>query len=228
MRPYSTLNRVTVATVAEICYHVRMIWHGNIKRYPYFAYGSNLSKSDMTRRCPDAVADTTAVLPDYRLTFRGVADIEPAPGHKVIGAIWLVSRKDISRLDTYEGTPYMYIRRNVIVETPDGPRPALTYVMVENRYNGTLALPSPGYAGIIADGYSDWGLDPDALMDAIDFVSDEHEEIGVVSYMPSGSKRMLAVLDDEPYEWWEHIDGMTPATKRLYELEDDFIMRQAA
>ncbi len=52
-------------------------------RHIYFAYGSNLNRAEMGIRCPDAEPLVPAELVDWRLTFRGVADIEPAGGRTV-------------------------------------------------------------------------------------------------------------------------------------------------
>ena len=42
----------------------------------YAAYGSNLNKSQMKRRCPDSSPYVGIVLKNWRLVFKGVADIE--------------------------------------------------------------------------------------------------------------------------------------------------------
>ena len=58
----------------------------------YFAYGSNLNRSEMRVRCPGAKPLTPATLAGWRLTFRGVADIEPAHDAAVPGALWRLDR----------------------------------------------------------------------------------------------------------------------------------------
>src|SRR5688572_8464218 len=121
----------------------------------YFAYGSNLNRADMGARCSSAKPVARAVLRDWRLTFRGVADIEPAPGALVQGALWLVTSADLRSLDRYEGAPSMYARRRVEVEAEGETVRALTYVMTSGDY---LGLPSQWYAERIAQGYRDWGL----------------------------------------------------------------------
>ena len=46
----------------------------------YAGYGSNLNRTQMQERCPDANIVTTKVLKGWRLCFRGVADIVPEHG----------------------------------------------------------------------------------------------------------------------------------------------------
>lgn len=43
----------------------------------YVAYGSNLNKSQMAYRCPESIPVGAGVLKNYRLSFYGVASIEP-------------------------------------------------------------------------------------------------------------------------------------------------------
>lgn len=159
--------------------------------HPYFAYGSNLNRSDMQARCPDARPGTTARLQGWRLTFRGVADIEPAEGGTVDGALWTVTTADILRLDRYEGAPSNYHQRIVEVETDHGVREAMTYVMTGEPY---LGLPSAWYLDRIETGFRDWELPLSALRRAVEETRDELDGLGVVRYDPDGRKRMRAIL----------------------------------
>ena len=91
-----------------------------------------------------------ARLEGWRLTFRGVADIEPAEGRTVHGALWWLSPRDVRALDRYEGAPSNYRRQIIEVKTGDGPLTAMTYVMTHGDY---LGLPSPWYLGRIEAGF---------------------------------------------------------------------------
>jgi len=159
----------------------------------YFAYGSNLNRQDMTDRCPSAKPVAPALLEGWGLTFRGVADIEPAARRQVQGALWLLSAEDLVSLDRYEGVPSHYERRLVEVQTEEGTRRALTYVMTTNTY---LGMPSDWYLGRIEDGFRDWGLSADSLQRAVRETSALLSEIGVKELRPDGRKRMRAVLDE--------------------------------
>ena len=57
----------------------------------YFAYGSNLNIEQMKSRCPDSVGVSTAVLSGWKLVERTYADIEPAAGECVTGALYEIS-----------------------------------------------------------------------------------------------------------------------------------------
>jgi hypothetical protein len=162
---------------------------------PYFAYGSNLNVADLIYRAPDAIRDCGARLGGWRLTFRGGANIEPAEGRTVHGALWFVSAGDIRALDRYEGYPSFYRRVFVTVETDEGPREAFTYVMGE-RYDGYLGLPSANYFETVAQGFRDWGLPLEELDRALREARESHRG-RVRSYRPDGPKRLRAVEDKE-------------------------------
>jgi gamma-glutamylcyclotransferase (GGCT)/AIG2-like uncharacterized protein YtfP len=159
----------------------------------YFAYGSNLNRADMRVRCPSAKALSLAVLRDWRLTFRDVADIEPASGELVRGALWLVGEQDFRSLDRYEGAPSLYVRRFVDVETDDGPARAITYVMTSRDY---LGLPSEWYLERIAQGYRDWGLPSRILAEAFERTERHLRDRGV-ELRRDGRKRLRGVVDND-------------------------------
>jgi len=130
----------------------------------YFAYASNLSRKQMSERCPDAQPKFVATLPNHKLIFAGwsrkwhggVASIKPFKGEKVIGAIYEISERCLRSLDKYEGYPTTYARMNIIVFTDLGdPVEAVTYVKVEQSEE---TQPLQQYLAIIQQGYKDWGI----------------------------------------------------------------------
>lgn len=132
-----------------------------MKKYLYFAYGSNLNLLQMKGRCPEAQPIGRAVLPGHKLTFRGVADVIPAgQGHSVPGAAWAITSKCLKALDLYEGYPNFYDRKKEKITMEDGQvYDAIVYYMK----GGKEHPPSPGYYHTIADGYGDFGIDREPL-----------------------------------------------------------------
>ena len=127
----------------------------------YFAYGSNLNKTQMLERCPDSKAELIVTLPNYKLVFAGwsrkwrggVATIKRLNGGKVPGALYQVSELCLQRLDRFEEG---YSRMKVTVFSEDGEAlEAVTYVK-----SGQLeeTPPSKEYVSIIQQGYGDWGI----------------------------------------------------------------------
>ncbi len=121
----------------------------------YFAYGSNLHLPQMMRRCPDAEAITQGILRGYDLRYRGVATIDPVKGKQVYGAVYMISPRDLKKLDAYEGYPSLYYRYKVPVETKFGIMECLTYRM-HDKYE--MSRPSSHYVRTIEEGYQYWGL----------------------------------------------------------------------
>ncbi|KAI5781858.1 hypothetical protein EDC01DRAFT_232158 [Geopyxis carbonaria] len=76
----------------------------------YFAYGSNLSLSQMAARCPESKYLGLGRLENYRwqINQRGYANVVPAPGRYVDGLCYLLSPADEESLDVSEGVPTAY------------------------------------------------------------------------------------------------------------------------
>lgn len=198
----------------------------------YFAYGSNLAKRDMGIRAPGADPAGRATLSGWRLVFRGVADIEPAEGRVVEGGLWWVDPDGIRALDRYEGAPSFYEQVSVEVVTPSGITvEAMTYVMTDRRAEGEVGLPSKGYFDTIARGYRDFRIPVKTLGEALKFSRKRHDALGVLFYRPRGDKRLMAILPEpepaavmdlgeiEDEDFWS---GMSPATRREWELEREW------
>ena len=137
------------------------------KRY-YIAYGSNLNRSQMALRCPDAKAAGTAVIEGYELLFKGsrtgaYLTIEKKKGGKVPVALWEVSREDEKRLDRYEGYPAFYYKKSMKVRLAGKTVDAFVYIMHEERKRG---IPSRFYVETCIEGYDDFGFDIGYLRDA--------------------------------------------------------------
>ena len=145
----------------------------------YIAFGSNLSKRQMRQRCPTARPLGKFMLTEARLVFRGVADLEYAPGETVPCGLWSLYASDERALDGYEGVRVSnrYFKSEDIELRYGGKRQkALIYLM---RSEG-IYPPSEHYANILRQGYKDFGLDTSYLEQAIarSFAKepDEHTE----------------------------------------------------
>lgn len=123
----------------------------------YLAYGSNMNKAQMARRCPKARPLRAIVVDDARLVFRGVADIEYCKGANVPVVLWEITAECERSLDKYEGVAGgVYEKKTIPL---DNGEQALTYVMCSNG----IAPPTREYYERIKQGYADFGIDPEAL-----------------------------------------------------------------
>ena len=128
----------------------------------YLAYGSNLNKEQMQKRCPDAVPVGTMVLKGYELRFRGPLTIVKKKGGRVPLGIWQVSEEDEKSLDRYEGFPNFYYKKTLPWKNMDAE--VFMYVMHEDR---PLGIPSESYYEVCRQGYEDFGFTEERLKDAL-------------------------------------------------------------
>lgn len=120
----------------------------------YIAYGSNLWRSQMFQRCPQAQPVRKIVLPNRRLIFRRYADLEDAAGETVDCALYRVTRACLDRLDFYEGVRAgSYFRHTIRIQTADlGVINAITYLNARPGF----APPTDEYVYRLRAGYRDW------------------------------------------------------------------------
>lgn len=123
----------------------------------YFAYGSNLNIEQMSARCPAAEPICRLVLPDARLVFRGVADVEHRRGARCHGGLWRITEKCEKALDRYEGVSSgLYYKDYFTVSVRKGPsQRCLVYRMTDDSQESP---PWFTYLDTIRQGYEDFGL----------------------------------------------------------------------
>tara|TARA_R100000152_G_C6782015_1_gene218008 strand:- start:1795 stop:2277 length:483 start_codon:yes stop_codon:yes gene_type:complete len=126
----------------------------------YLAYGSNLNKDQMSIRCPDAKPLGKFFLPNWRLVFKGVADIEKAEGFQVPVGAWELTDRCEKALDRYEGYPTLYGKQYF----RDGKKRFMSYTMNRSGYS----RPPQQYYFSIMQGYNDFGLPKDYLDKAVE------------------------------------------------------------
>lgn len=128
----------------------------------YVAYGSNLNKEQMKKRCPSAEVVGISYINDYKLKYNLYLTIEKSIGSKVPVAIWKISNKDELSLDRYEGYPRIYRKEYIDVEVNNTVKKCLVYVMneIEERKD---VLPPKEYVERCKRGYEDFGFDVNYL-----------------------------------------------------------------
>ena len=122
----------------------------------YFAFGSNLNRKQMKRRCKDSKYLGCYSLKNYKLVFRnyflggGVADIQKDKNSTVLGAIYKISKKDEKELDVYEDYPKTYIKKYFKIL---GKKVMFYYMPKKTKH----VPPSKRYLNLIIQGYKDCG-----------------------------------------------------------------------
>ena len=126
----------------------------------YFAYGSNMQRAAMTRRCLGARAVGVALL-DNHAFFIGVdgwGSVKPKLGARVYGVLWRLTPRDIAALHAYELLHAgLYDVRILPVRAAKRLVPAMIYLL-RRRASGR---PKPGYVETIAAAARAWNLPED-------------------------------------------------------------------
>jgi cation transport regulator ChaC len=126
----------------------------------YFAYGSNISRSDMAGRCPYAKALGVATLTGRRFAIGrdGYASVMPAGGATVVGVLWRLSARDLAVLNAYESIASgLYTRDRQMVRHNGAAVSALVYVA---RGCGA-GRPRPGYMERVVEAAREWNFPAD-------------------------------------------------------------------
>jgi hypothetical protein len=126
----------------------------------HFAYGSNMSRTLMRARCPDAEALGVATLAGWRFVVSpdGFGSIAPQPGAIVHGVLWRLSARDVAAVNAYESVDSgLYLRRHLAVRCGAQPATALVYIA---RRQGE-GQPRPGYIDVVVEAARDWDLPDD-------------------------------------------------------------------
>ena len=123
----------------------------------YFAYGSNMQRQAMKRRCPGARAIGPAVLSGYRffVGIDGWGSVAPSAGDTVHGVLWRLTPRDIAALHAYELLHQgLYDVRYLPVR--NGAR--LLRAMIYLLRRRAIGQPRPGYVEMIAAAARGWKL----------------------------------------------------------------------
>jgi len=129
----------------------------------YVAYGSNMNMEQMKRRCPKAKPIGKGIIENYKLEFRGVANIIKCKEKRVPVALWEITDECEKSLDIYEGYPKLYRKEYVKIKLENQEITGMVYVM---NYKG-IAPPNQMYYNIIKQGYKDFEIEETALEQAL-------------------------------------------------------------
>jgi cation transport regulator ChaC len=134
----------------------------------YFAYGSNMKRSQLESRAGAVHETRLASLPGYELAFnrkaRGgvaTANIRPAAGKLLRGVLYRINESAFRSLDRFEGAPQHYRRIQVDATDASGAKiPAQVYIAT--RVEKGLK-PAAHYLQAILDGAREHGLPADYI-----------------------------------------------------------------
>ena len=130
----------------------------------YFAYGSNLAKTEMEEWCAEHRFLGAARLGGYRLELRrrsirwgaGVLDLVATPGAEAWGALYELPGVALERLDAKEGAGFAYARVEVEPVLDGEPRRAVAYEVIDKEPEQVAC--SPEYTELVLAGARERGL----------------------------------------------------------------------
>jgi AIG2-like family len=123
----------------------------------YFAFGSNMNRAAMARRCPDARALGPAKLRGFRffVGLDGWGSVKPSAGDCVHGVLWELTPRCVAALHAYEHLHKgLYEVRYLPVRSGQRLMSAMVYLLRRRR----PGQPKPGYVEMIAAAARDWQL----------------------------------------------------------------------
>ncbi len=126
----------------------------------YLAYGSNMSSEQMRERCPEAELIGSTYLENWSLAFYEYATIEEKEGAKTPVVIWQIGPDDEQALNSYEGFPKHYYKRNFVVSHNGTRLAAMAYLMTDWKKSQAATSPEPSEAYLerIRRGYREAGF----------------------------------------------------------------------
>ena len=146
----------------------------------YCAYGMNTNVEQMASRCPNAISIGRVDIPDHRLVFRGVADIEESVGDVLQTVMWDITDECELALDMLEGFPTFYGKKYIDVQINNKTYKAMIYQMVGNRLD--YSQPGNYYQYLLEEGYRDHGLDLNQIYNADGFCDVDEYITGRYAY----------------------------------------------
>jgi len=122
----------------------------------YFAYGANMERAAMRRRCPGAAALGIARLTGWRyLIVDGYGSVAPARGRQVFGVLWRLTARDLAALNIFESLASGLYRRRLLTVVA-GARRARALVYVGRPHGRRRAM--PGYQERLVAAAAEWQL----------------------------------------------------------------------
>jgi hypothetical protein len=123
----------------------------------YFAYGSNMQRAAMARRCSGARAVAPAVLEGHTffVGIDGWGSVKPKPGQRVHGVLWRLTPRDIAALHAYE---LLHQGLYDVRYLPARLGSKRVRAMIYRLRRCVPGKPKPGYVEMIAAAARGWGL----------------------------------------------------------------------
>jgi hypothetical protein len=119
---YDQLPKVYISVNGSLKEGLKITSEKSSRYVPIFAYGGNMSLSNVHKRGVYPVASAVATLENYSLTFNkkswnsiegkiAYANIEEMQNSSVEGVVHIITKEELQIVDGYEGYPFHYSRQ---------------------------------------------------------------------------------------------------------------------
>lgn len=138
----------------------------------YFAFGSNMLRQRLARRCPSARALRPVILENHAFTFSkigrdgsGKATVVEQDASLVYGVLYTLDAREIDVLDTYEGRGKGYDRVEdcALLDLDGATRFSACTYRAPKAYRDAAALPFDWYHALVMAGARQNGLPEDYI-----------------------------------------------------------------
>lgn len=138
----------------------------------YFAFGSNMLRQRLARRCPSARALRPAILENHAFTFSkigrdgsGKATVVEQDASLVYGVLYTLDAREIDVLDTFEGRGKGYDRVEdcALLDLDGATRFSACTYRAPKAYRDAAALPFDWYHALVMAGARQNGLPEDYI-----------------------------------------------------------------
>lgn len=140
----------------------------------YFSYGSNMLQSRLEERVGKVKLVGSAVLKNYEFKFSkysakdrsGKANIHPQQGKQVEGAVFLLTRSQLTKLDVFEGVQKQHYQRVTLNVSSKKSRKQIkveTYIAMHPKFLKENLKPTVEYKNFIMEGAKKVGLSKSAI-----------------------------------------------------------------
>ena len=145
----------------------------------FFAYGTNISQTELNKHCPGAEMVGHGMLNGFMLEFRGydghgVAHIVRKKGEVLPITIWDLPPESRYTIENYEKFPYIY-KRVKAKAIMNGKKVA--GIMYLTKQELPLGMPSEGYLNALKQAYAEADFDEYYITSALERVKNDEDNI---------------------------------------------------
>lgn len=145
----------------------------------FFAYGTNITQTELDKHCPGATLVGYGMLNNYRLEFRGysghaIAHLAKKKGEVLPVTIWELPPESKYTIENYEKFPYIYKKEKIKALMNGKKVKGIVYL---NKQELPQGMPSEEYLNALKQAYAEVDFDEYYINSALERLKDSEDEI---------------------------------------------------